>query len=109
MYRGNKGYPYPQGGFKGNEHLEEENEYLEGELKGKISALKLLSKDIGIEIVEQNNYLKSMNDHMDTTDSLFRNTIGKVMKLVKSSHKYYSYYLLAFCILVFLVLWLYIR
>ena len=63
----------------------------------------------GIEIVEQNNYLNKMNDQFDTTDSMFRNTIGKVMKLAKSSHKYYIYYLLAFCLLVFLVLWLYIR
>ena len=109
MHRANKRYPHPQGGFQGNEHLEEENEFLEGELKGKISALKSLSKDIGIEIVEQNNYLKSMDDQFDSTDSMFRNTIGKVMQLAKSKHKYYIYYLLAFCLFVFLVLWLYIR
>ena len=109
MYRGNKGYPHPPGGVQGNEHLEEENEYLEGELKGKISALKSLSKDIGIEIVEQNNYLKSMDDQFDSTDSMFQNTIGKVMKLAKSNHKYYIYYLLAFCLFVFLVLYFFIR
>ena len=109
MYRGNKGYPHPQGGVQGNEHLEEENEYLEVELKGKISALKTLTKDIGIEINEQNNLIGQMDNQFDSTDSMFRNTIGKVLKLAKSKHKYYIYYLLAFCLFVVLILWLYIR
>ena len=53
-YRGNKGYPHPQqGNIYGNETLEEENEHLEGELKGKISALKSLSINIGEEVKEQ--------------------------------------------------------
>jgi len=109
-YRGNRGYPYPQGGnVYGNESLEEENEYLEGELKGKISALKELSIDIGTEVKEQNKFLKSMDDQFDSTGSMFSNTIGKVMRLAKSNHKYYIYYLLGFCIFVFLILWIYIR
>ena len=108
-YRSNKGYPHPTGNVYGNESLEENNEYLEGELKGKISALKSLSIDIGTEVKEQNKFLKSMDDQFDSTHSMFSNTIGKVLKLAKSNHKYYIYYLLAFCLFVFLVLWLYIR
>ena len=108
-YRGNRGYPHPQGGVYGNESLEEENEYLEGELKGKISALKSLSIDIGTEVKEHNKFLKEMDDQFDSTHSMFSNTIGKVLRLAKSNHKYYIYYLLAFCMFVFLVLWIYIR
>ncbi len=45
------------GGFLGHESLEERNQEMEGELKGKISALKSLSIDIGMEVREQNRYL----------------------------------------------------
>ena len=109
-YRANRGYPHSQGqgNVYGNEQLEEQNEYLEGELKGKISALKSLSIDIGTEVKEQNKFLRSMDDQFDSTHSMFSNTIGKVLKLAKSNHKYYIYYLLGFCMFVFLILWLYI-
>ena len=109
MYRANRGYPQPQQGFMGNESLEEQNEEMEGELKGKISALKSLSIDIGVEVNEQNKMLRGMDDHFDSTHSMFSNTIGKVMKMAKAHHNYYIYYLLAFCMFVFLVLWIYIR
>ena len=109
-YRGNRGYPHPQqGNIYGNESLEEDNEHLEGELKGKISALKSLSINIGEEVKEQNKFLKSMDDQFDSTHSMFGNTIGKVLKLAKSNHKFYIYYLLAFCLFVFFVLWFTIR
>ena len=108
MYRANRGYNHPQG-FMGNETLEERNEELEGELKGKISALKSLSIDIGVEVNEQNKLLKNMDDHFDSTHSMFSNTIGKVLKMAKAHHNYYIYYLLAFCMFVFLILWFYIR
>jgi hypothetical protein len=47
------------GGFLGHESLEERNQEMEGELKGKISALKSLSIDIGMEVREQNRLAKS--------------------------------------------------
>ena len=109
-FRGNRGYPHPQqGNIYGHETLEEENEQLEGELKGKISALKHISIGIRDETREQNKLLRSMDDQFDSTDSMFGNTIGKVLKLAKSNHKYYIYYLLLFCLFVFLVLWFTIR
>jgi hypothetical protein len=62
MYRASRGYPGAGGGgssgFLGHESLEERNQELEGELKGKISALKSLSIDIGMEVREQNRYLE---------------------------------------------------
>jgi hypothetical protein len=47
------------GGFLGHESLEERNQEMEGELKGKISALKSLSIDIGMEVREQNRLANS--------------------------------------------------
>ena len=68
-----------------------------------------MSINIGVEVNEQNKLLKSMDDKFDSTASMFSNTIGKVVRLAKSHHNYYIYYLLAFCMFVFIVLWLYIR
>ena len=82
---------------------------MEGELRGKISALKTVSLAIKVELNEQNKLLKNMDDHIDSTHSMFSNSIGKVLKMAKAHHNYYIYYLLAFCMFVFLVLWFYIR
>merc|ERR1712226_1205705 len=105
MYRANHGYPSGQGGFRGNESLEDQNEVMEGELKGKVSALKSLSINIGVELEEQKKLLNSMDDGFDSASSIFTNTIGKVGKLLKSHSNYHIYYLLLFCLFVFLVLW----
>lgn len=110
MYRASRGYSGAGGsGLLGHESLEDRNQELEGELKGKISALKSLSIDIGMEVREQNRLLKDLDDGFDSTHSIFSNTIGKIAKLAKSHQKYFIYYLLLFCIFVFLVLWFYIR
>jgi blocked-early-in-transport protein 1 len=108
MYRSNRGYPGP-GGFMGHETLEESNQQQEGELKGKIGALKSLSINIGVEVREQNRLLNEMDDGFDSTASMFSNTIGKLSRLVKNRPRFYIYYLLFFCLFVFLVLWFYIR
>ena len=78
MYRANRGYPGGQP-FQGHESLEEQNEEMEDELKGKISALKTLSIDIGLEVQEQNKLLRNMDDNFDSSHSLFTNTISKVV------------------------------
>merc|ERR1719239_169263 len=110
MYRANRGYPTgPAGGFMGHESLEDTNQEMEGELKGKIGALKSLSINIGVEVREQNKMLGEMDDGFDNTASLFNNTIGKIVKLAKNKPHVYIYYLLAFCLFVFLVLWFCIR
>jgi len=110
MYRGNRGYPeYPgQGGFMGHESIEENNQLLEGEMKGKINELKSLSINIGVEVRKQNSALNDLDNDFDSTASVFSNTIGKLVKLAKSRPHLYIYYLLLFCLFVFLVLWLYI-
>ena len=78
-YRPNR-YPAAQGppAFMGNETLEDQNEEMEGELKGKVSALKSLSINIGLELKEQDKLLRDMDDGFDSTSSVIKNTIGKV-------------------------------
>ena len=53
--------------------------------------------------------LNDMDDGFDSTAAMFSNTIGKIVKLAKSKPHLYIYYLIAFCLFVFFVLWLYIR
>ena len=77
-YRPNR-YPAAQGpAFMGNETLEDRNEEMEGDLKGKVSALKSLSINIGLELKEQDKLLRDMDDGFDSTSSVIKNTIGKV-------------------------------
>ena len=82
---------------------------MEDELKGKISAMKSLSIDIGVEVQEQNKLLRNMDDSFDSSHSLITNTISKVMRLSKSGSRYYIFLLLLFCLFVFIVLWFFIR
>lgn len=89
----------------GHEHLEEENSLAEDELKGKVSALKSLSIDIGTEVREHNRLLKDIDDEFDSTAGLLSNSIAKVLKLARSGSRYFFLYLFLFSIFVFLVLW----
>ena len=89
----------------GHEHLEEENEAAESELRSKVSALKSLSIDIGTEVREQNRLLKDVDDEFDSTLGQLQHNIGRVLKLVKSGNRYYLFYLFLFCLFVFFVLW----
>lgn len=88
-----------------HDYLEEQNNDREEELKGKVSALKSLSIDIGAEVREHNRLLKDVDDDFDSTSGLLGKSISKVLQLAKSSHRYYFLYLFFFCIFVFLVLW----
>lgn len=71
-------YPQPPG-IMGNESLEDQNLEMEGELKGKVSQLKSLSINIGLELNEQKKLLSDMDDGFDNTSSFITNTIGKVV------------------------------
>ena len=109
-YRVSKGYPHLQQRYiYGNETVEEENEIQEEELKEKISVLTSISIKIWEEVRKQNKCLKSMDDQFDSTHSISVNTIRKVVKLAKSNHMYYIYYLLALCLFALCILWLIIR
>lgn len=113
--------------------LESENDRLAEELKGKISSLKSLTIDIGkyLQITEtscltnnvpyhnfflssgnevryQDKILNDMDDDMSRTGSFMGNTIGKVLRLSKRG-KGYTCYMLLFALLVFFILYLYIK
>jgi len=101
------GYPVPPGAaaYGGHEHLEEENDSKENELKEKVSLLKQLTIDIGDEVKEHNRLLKDADDTFDSVGNVMSATIGKVKELAKSGYKYYFLYLFIFVLFVVIVLW----
>ena len=108
-YRGSRVPGYTQGPVMGHESLEDQNEQMESDMKDKVSQLKSLSINIGMELKDQRTLLDDMDDGFNSTSSIITNTIGKVGKLLKSHSNYHIHYLLLFCLFVFLVLWFYIR
>ena len=108
-YRGSRVPGYTQGPVMGHESLEDQNEQMESDMKDKVSQLKSLSINIGMELKDQRTLLNDMDDGFNSTSSIIKNTIGKVGKLLKSHSNYHIHYLLLFCLFVFLVLWFYIR
>ena len=79
--------------YGGHEHLEEENDSKENELKEKVSLLKQLTIDIGDEVKEHNRLLRDADDTFDSVGNVMSATIGKVKELAKSGYKYYFLYL----------------
>ena len=109
MYARQRGAHVAAAGFEqqniGHEHLEEDNEAAETELRSKVNALKSLSIDIGTEVREQNKLLKDVDDEFDSTFGQLQHNIQRVLKLVKSGNRYHMFYLFLFCLFVFFVLW----
>ncbi|XP_043194007.1 BET1 homolog [Amphibalanus amphitrite] len=95
--------------LRGGAAVEEENDLLESELKGKVSALKSLTIDIGHEVRYQNKMLNEMDDEFDSTGGLLGNSMKRVMRMARSGHNRYLFYLFLFSLFVFLVIWLIIR
>lgn len=89
--------------------LEAENERLAEELKGKIGALKTLTIDIGNEVRYQDKMLSGMDDDMDRTGSLLKNTMNRVIRLGKGGHKSHMCYMVAFVFGVLFLLYLVVR
>ena len=89
----------------GHEHLEDENEQAQDQLRRQVDALKTISIDIGTEIRDQNKGWERLDNDFDSTfGSLLRN-IERVAKLVKSGSRYHLFYLFLFCLFIFFVLW----
>ena len=108
-YRGSRVPGYTQGPVMGHESLEDQNEQMESDMMDKISQLKPLCIQIGMELQDQRTLLNGMDNKFNSTSSVITNTIGKVGKLLKSQSNSHIYYLLLFCLFVILVLWFYIR
>lgn len=92
-------------GGSGQNMLEEENERLAEELKGKIGALKSLTIDIGNEVRYQDKLLKGVDDDMDRTGGFLSNTMARVVRLGKGGHQKYMCYMILFVLVIFLLLY----
>ena len=108
-YRGSRVLGYTQGPVIGHETLEDQNEKMESDLMDKISQLKPLCIQIGMEVKDQRMLQNDMDARFNSTSLIITNTVGKVGKLLKNQSNYHIHYLLLFCLFVFLVLWCYIR
>lgn len=89
--------------------LEEENERMAEELKGKIGALKSLTIDIGNEVKYQDKLLRGIDDDMERTGGFLSNTMARVVRLGKSGHQKYMCYMFLFALFVFLLLYLVLK
>lgn len=85
--------------------LEDENQQMAEELKGKIGALKSLSIDIGNEVRYQDKLLRGFDDDMDRTGGFLGNTMARVVRLGKNGHQKYMLYMFLFALFVFLLLY----
>lgn len=100
--------PLAQGsaGHDDNNMLEEENERLEAELQGKISALKTITIDIGHEVRYQDKVLRGIDDDMDRTGGFLGATMSRVVRLGRNGHQKYMCYVILFVVFVFFVLYI---
>lgn len=100
--------PLPQA--QGNNDLiEEENERLAEELKGKVGALKSLTIDMGDEVRNQNKFLGGLDDDIDRTGGFLSNTMNRVIRLGKNGHHKYMFYMFLFALFVLLLLYFVIK
>ncbi|EAA00304.2 BET1 homolog [Anopheles arabiensis] len=93
----------------GHDALEEENERMAEELKGKIGALKSLTIDIGNEVRYQDRLLRGIDEDMDRTGGFMSNTINRVVRLGKGGHRNYMCYMFLFVLAVFFVLYVVLK
>lgn len=115
--RRSQGYSYqplnqaPDGPSSSNhaDPLEDENERLTDELRGKIGALKSLSIDIGHEVRYQDKLLRGLDDDMERTGGFLGNTMKRVVRMGKMGHHKYMCYMFLFVLVVFLLLYLVIK
>lgn len=87
-------------------HVEEENESMTYALKEKIGSLKHISISIGNEVKEHNRMLSDMNADFDSSESLLKSTMSRVVILGKSNPQRLLLYLFLFASFVFFLCWL---
>ncbi|XP_059171265.1 BET1 homolog [Physella acuta] len=89
--------------------LEEENEQLENELKGKVKALKSLTIDIGNEVREQNKWLSQVDEDLESSGGLLSKTMGRLKSITNAGHWKIWLYVLLFAFFVFFMCWVIVR
>ncbi|ELU09788.1 hypothetical protein CAPTEDRAFT_191618 [Capitella teleta] len=93
-------------GQQTSSHIEEENEQLTGQLSDKVRALKSLTIDIGHEVRESNKLISDMDNDFDKTTGFLQRTMGRVTAMARAGHHRFIWYLLAFSLFVFFVIWI---
>lgn len=116
--RRSQGYSYqplsqaperPSTSAANNDLIEDENQRMTEELRGKIGALKSLSIDIGDEVRYQDKLLRGIDDDMDRTGGFLSNTMNRVIRLGRNGHQKYMFYMFLFALFVFLLLYFMIK
>lgn len=87
-------------------HVEEENESMTYALREKIGSLKHISISIGNEVKEHNRMLSDMHTDFDSSESLLKTTMNRVVILGKSNPQSLILYLFLFAAFVFFLCWL---
>lgn len=85
--------------------MEQENDRKWEELGAKVSMLKGLSTEIHREVEDQNRLLDNMGASFNSVTDLFATTIGKLGNMISSGNSNHMYYLIAFVVFVFLVIY----
>lgn len=88
---------------------EEDDADLEEKLMNKTSRLKQITIQLGDQIKDSNKIIKGLDDDFDKSKNFLDATIGRVGKLAKSGNCKIYFYLIMFCLFVFLVLYLLIK
>ncbi|PNF27354.1 BET1-like protein [Cryptotermes secundus] len=102
-------YYQPLSQYSDQDTVEQQNDALADELKGKVQMLKSLSLNIGDEVKYQDRLLREVDDDFEKTGGFLGNTMGRVLRISKGRHNYYILYLFVFAIFVFFILYLVIK
>ncbi|MEE6466562.1 hypothetical protein FKM82_006993 [Ascaphus truei] len=95
----------PRTEMSGYSVYEEENESLVESLRGKTSALKSLSIEMGTEVKYQNKLLSEMDSDFDSTGGLLGSTMGRLKILSRGSQAKLLCYMMMFALFVFFVIY----
>lgn len=85
--------------------MEQENDKRWEDLGEQVNVLKSLTLDINQEVKSQNKMLDGMGSSFGTAAGLFKNTIGKLGTVINATSNSHMYYLVAFVVFVFLILY----
>lgn len=109
VYQMRRGYHYSPLPTDVASGIENENDEMTEELRGKIHALKSLTIDIGNEVKHQDRLLRDIDDDFEKTGGFLGHTMSRVLRLSKGRHNYYICYLMLFACVVFFILYVVIK
>ncbi|KAJ1458329.1 hypothetical protein M885DRAFT_513462 [Pelagophyceae sp. CCMP2097] len=97
------------GGAAHHDMLEQENNDHLNSLSSKVAALKGLTMDIEAEVQSQNEYLDEMGSSFGGAGALLQQTLGRLGVMLQTGGAKTMWYLAAFIVFVFFVLWWFAR